>query len=938
MTERVYVALDLETTGLEATRDAILEIGAVRFQGDRILDRFQTLVNPQRPIPLRIQQITGIRNADVAGAPLFAEIAPELLAFVGGDVAAVVAHNVGFDLGFLRAAGLHFHRPGLDTFELATILLPNQVSYSLGELCRFFQIPLENAHRAAQDAEATAQLFFHLARHLNTLPHALLELIVEASQDADWPLRLLFADAHQAQLRSPASPDTALSLAWATAGHRSTPLSAGDAGDEPIPLERITYFFAADGPLAAQLGPDYEPRPGQQEMARRVMQALNQGDHLMIEAGTGTGKSLAYLLPAALWSVTNQQRVVIATNTINLQDQLLQKDIPQTQALLESLNLPRPRVGLLKGRNNYLCTRRLHAWRTDHRLTPPELGLLAKVLVWLTTTSTGDMSELLLATPADRTTWLRLCSDATTCSPERCGGVLHLDRHGLPAGDFFFQAQQQAESAHLLVINHALLLADLATGGRLLPTYEHLIVDEAHHLEEVTTEQLTQRIDWRWLQLQLQRLAPGERLLAQISAEAAHADWPALPPLIAAVEQRALAARRDLADFSARLLALVNGLETIRPEAGYAQRVALDSRLRSQPQWSQLEVEWDGASEALRTLVGELTQVVQLLDQAQWWQSEPTAALFTELRSLGDNLQTSLDQLDAIILAPKGADGLVKWLEINDNADTVTLAAAPLYVNTVIEAGLVHQRRSSIFTSATLCAGASFDFIRERLGLWEVKTATVESPFDYESSTLLILPTDLPAPNQPNYQRAVEDALLGAAEAAGGRTLALFTSYAQLRATAEAVRAPLDRANITVLQHGSGSRHRLLREYRETERAVLLGTRSFWEGIDLPGDDLTCLLIARLPFAVPSDPLVAARTADLEDAFSEYTLPDAVLRFRQGFGRLIRRSSDRGVVVLLDSRIWQRGYGRAFLESLPTCTVRRVLLSNLGAEIRSWLG
>ncbi|HMN27470.1 MAG TPA: helicase C-terminal domain-containing protein, partial [Caldilineaceae bacterium] len=239
---------------------------------------------------------------------------------------------------------------------------------------------------------------------------------------------------------------------------------------------------------------------------------------------------------------------------------------------------------------------------------------------------------------------------------------------------------------------------------------------------------------------------------------------------------------------------------------------------------------------------------------------------------------------------------------------------------------------------ATLRTGASFDFIRERLGLWDTDTATVESPFDYEASTLLLMPSNLPAPNQPHYQRAVEEALIEIAQAAGGRTLALFTSHAPLRTTAEAIPLPLDELAITVLQHGAGSRSRLLREYRAAERAVLLGARSFWEGIDLPGYELSCLVIVRLPFSVPSDPLVAARTADLEDAFSEFTLPEAILRFRQGFGRLIRRAGDRGVVVLLDSRLWQREYGRAFLESLPTCTVRRPLLSNLGEEIRQWLG
>jgi DNA polymerase-3 subunit epsilon/ATP-dependent DNA helicase DinG len=221
--------------------------------------------------------------------------------------------------------------------------------------------------------------------------------------------------------------------------------------------------------------------------------------------------------------------------------------------------------------------------------------------------------------------------------------------------------------------------------------------------------------------------------------------------------------------------------------------------------------------------------------------------------------------------------------------------------------------------------------------LWDVKIATVESPFDYRRSTLLYLPSDLPQPNDSRYQPLVEQAIVDAAVAAQGRTLVLFTSYQQLRATGDVIRTQLERQGVLLLQHGQSSRSRLLREFRENEQAVLLGTRTFWEGIDLPGDELRCLLITRLPFAVPNDPLVSARSAEFEDPFNDYTVPDAVLRLRQGFGRLIRRASDHGVVVLLDSRVWRKEYGQQFLDALPECTVRRTPLANLAGEVRKWM-
>jgi DNA polymerase-3 subunit epsilon/ATP-dependent DNA helicase DinG len=327
------------------------------------------------------------------------------------------------------------------------------------------------------------------------------------------------------------------------------------------------------------------------------------------------------------------------------------------------------------------------------------------------------------------------------------------------------------------------------------------------------------------------------------------------------------------------------------------------------------------------------------LDTARWWEHAATGTVFAELRELAATCAELAHQLDDILLAPGGSRRTrVAWMESGDNAAGVTLAIAPLTVNEVLERDLLQRQRCAIFTGATLRTGSSFRYIRDRLGLWDVKMANVDSPFDYKRSTLLYLPGDIPLPNHPHYQQMVEQAIVEAAVAAGGRTLVLFTSYQQLRATADAIRTPLERHGVSLFQHGQSSRFRLLREYRQAEQAVLLGTRSFWEGIDLPGEELTCLLIARLPFAVPNDPLVAARSAEFEDPFEEYTVPDAVLRFRQGFGRLIRRASDRGVVVLLDSRAWRKDYGSAFLDSLPECTVRRAPIQNLGREVRSWLG
>jgi ATP-dependent DNA helicase DinG len=952
MVERVFVALDLETTGLDARSDAIIEVGMIRFAYDsrpeeydteeygegygkefgcRVLDRFVTFVNPLRPIPLRIQQLTGIRDSDVANAPSIDRVLPELLAFVRTDVEAVVAHNAGFDFGFLQAVGVDFHRPTQDTFELASILLPGMASYSLGELTRAVGIQLPDAHRAQDDALATAQLFTYLLHRANNLPPWIGATLAGCAHDASWPPLALLIHVDD-EPRTSLPPRVIIDAPALTDAPQSLLLDEG-AVLGTVPQEELAAMLLADGPLARHFGSSFELRQGQLDMAHRVLQAINLGDHLLIEAGTGTGKSIAYTLPAALWSLANQRRVVIATNTIALQDQLLDKDLPIVHAVLASAGFPTLHAALLKGRSNYICTRRLYTWYNRRRLSPVELRVLAKVLVWLSATATGDVSELFLPTQAERLIWSRICSDSATCSSERCGTE---NGHFV---DFFFWARQRAERANILIVNHALLLADIAAGGRVLPAYSHVIIDEAHRLEEAATEQLSYRVEWVTTYAVMQRLHVDADLYQSVLQSATGQDDEVAVRRLRQLALQMLEASAVLRAFAHTVLNFAQNQDTIRHDFSYSQRVGLDARARTQPAWSEIEIQWDIAGQSLRSALRHLAALAQHLDEQQWWRAEPFAALLQEVQGIVEYLTTVATWLDRIVFQASGpaSSDVVTWMEVNDGVTEACLVAAPLFVNETLESQLVHGKRCAIFTGATLRTGSGFSFIRDRLGLWDVTASTVDSPFDYRQSTLLYLPSDMPEPTHNNFQQAVEQAIIKAAVASSGATLALFTSYAQLRATAEAIRAPLDRLGITVLQHGTSSRQRLLREYREAERAVLLGTRSFWEGIDLPGDELRCLLIVRLPFAVPSDPLVAARTAELDNAFRDYTLPDAILRFRQGFGRLIRRATDRGVVVVLDSRVWRKEYGNAFLESLPECTTRHAPLANLEAEVSRWL-
>ena len=984
MPSRTFVAFDLETTGLNPKRDAIIEFGAVRFQKGGPREYYSTCINPGRPLPVRIQQITGIRPEDVAGAPAIEEVIPEILGFLAKGTQAVVAHSAGFDVSFLRAAGVKLNTPVLDTHELATMLLPGQDSYSLGELCKALMIPLTTAHRAAQDAEATADLLLHLLNRIEELPQSALETLSDAGRGSDWGPVLLFDD--ELRRRKDARLEENLDRIARPFRRRNPSLPPVSPNPEPRELaaEFLVTAFSDDSPLAAEFdaesGVEFERRDGQLQMSLQTLDALNRGDHKIIEAGTGTGKSLAYLLPAAAWAVANNSRVVIATHTLPLQDQLLEKELPRVAQVLAETDLdpnsepcPPVRAMTLKGRTRYLCTRRLTSWLEASRgvrglfaesLSPLELRFLAKLLVWLPHTQSGDLSELPIHDRQEQALMAHVASHADECSLELCAFGRPASRHGFLGGryrDFYLEAHRQASSAHLLIVNHALLLADVDAGGQVLPEYDSLIVDEAHHLEGAATDQFTRQIDLRGLAYLLEGLDTAVNKLAPrlnqdhlqemaMQATAGNKDLRAsLPPFAEALH-----------DF---VLRHSETRSAARGASGYPQQVALDSRMRAQPAWSEIEIEWDGISQKIGQVLVRLTDLAELLDASQWWQYEDEYGNITSLaggtsRALQalHYCQTDLADLlqiaDDVILRPLShQEESVAWLELSDNgrssrgsssrnrrgADSVILRSAPIQVSEKLASGLFGRNRAVVLTGATLRAGDHFDYLRDRLGCWDANGAVIDSPFDYKRNVLLYLPGDMPPPDHHNYQPSLEEAIQQAALAAGGRTLVLFTSHSHLRASADAIRTPLAAAGLTVLQQGEGSRTRNLRDFRANPNSLLLGTSSYWEGIDLPGDQLVCLIIVRLPFAVPTDPLYAARSRLYEDPFHEYAVPEAVIRLRQGFGRLIRSASDRGVVVLLDSRLWHRSYGEVFLDALPDCTRRQSPLSHLGEAVHGWL-
>ena len=924
-----YVAVDLETTGLDPAADRIIEIGAVRFGADGLRERFRTFVSPGRPLPPAIRMLTKIEDADLVGAPPPSLAVHEFAAFARG--LPLVAHNAPFDLGFLAEAGLQPQAPAFDSYELASVLLPTATRLDLSSLAGSLGVEITEAHRALADAEATAEVFLRLLERLERLPGATLRDLVRLAEQSAWSLAPLFAGALDRRGIGAAS-DALAPGALAREAQALPPPLRPLPEFTPLDEDEVEARFA-EARRRADLLPGFEAREGQIAMARAVTANIAHDGQLAVEAGTGTGKSLAYLVPALSHALRSDERVVISTHTLNLQEQLAEREMPAAAALAESAAGARPgslRTAVLKGRGNYLCLERWsQAIESEEPRSAGQARVLARIAVWLGETERGDRAELYLRGD-EWPHWRALAADTNDCLQRRCAFV----REG---SCFLQRARAEAAAAHVLVVNHALLLVNATGGDQLLPPFRHLVVDEAHRLEGVATSQFGDTVALHEIAQLLDEVTAGGGSLAASLRGAARLDPMPLSPaaglahLADEIASAAVLARARLPDLEA---AIAGYVEEFADRARGSQLQITPGR-RAQPLWGDVE---DGALHlelALDQLARRLLHAQSMVDSLP---ADGAPALATLRAALARAAETAARQAATLRDALQRADpGRIVWLDSSGRSPRVR--TAPLDVADRLEDELWARRDSVLVTSATLTAQQRFDFSLRRIGLPDADVLDVGSPFDYRRAVLTLVVDDLPPPDAPDHEAAAQWVLGEAARAAGGRTLALFTSHGAIRSAAAALRGPLANDGIGVLAHDlDGGPARLLRALAERPRSLVLGTAAFWEGVDVPGPALSQLVLARLPFPVPTDPVHAARAALHEDAFGEYMLPQAVLRFRQGFGRLIRGPQDRGVFLILDRRVSARAYGEAFLNALPECEQRKLGANEVPAAVAAWLG
>jgi len=947
-----YAVLDVETTGFQPS-DEIIQIGLVLIEAGVIRSRFTSLVKPSRvELPEAIKRLTGIDESMLEGAPELEEVIPQVLPFLHD--AALVAHNAAFDLGFLqraldRCGYSPFSGRVLDTMDFLRILFPGLPSLELSTAAATLGVAHERAHRADSDALATAHLWLMCLEKLDRLPLITVQRLAHLFdqppaylEDLSWFFREY---RFERERKVAEDPDQARY-------YRQFALRVGDWGreeesgeDAAQDVDPVFASFYSDIVNRLKAGYDaYETREAQERMAYRIAEALEEGKHLMVEAGTGTGKSLGYLIPAIYYSVLHGEPVVVSTHTINLQEQLRTRDLP----LLERI-FPFPfRASVLKGRGHYLCLRKFEQKinMKDWEPSREESVFAAQMVVWLSETVTGEDEELSMSgKSADF--WHTVASDADSCLNRACPWFRKC---------FYHRARHRAGEANVIITNHSLLFTDIKAEHRLLPAYRHLVVDEAHQFEEAASRHLGSTVSYFSLAQPLQRLYrdAGNGLLAYVSMRCEQADNEKLKDMASApVEWQA-----PVTDIKAQWDELTDAVWQLmfgrkgkgEPEGGAATvRITPDSVPK---QWESVLVMEDNLYVQLSNLVRKMEKWISAAREAD--ERQELQDVWTDFGGLVKSLGQLKEDIRAILRMP-GGEEQVYWLEAHPQykGKSLHLCRVPVDVSGVLKEELFGKKDSVVLTSATLSVNRTFDYATAQLGLTDhlesgrLITEQLPSPFNYRDNVLMCIPRDFPrlagGDSDPHYNSRLVDSLARVAAATKGRMLVLFTSYRMLREVYYPLRDRLAPEGIRVLGQGldSGNRSKLTRWFREMPASVLLGTSSFWEGVDIPGESLSCLAIVRLPFQPPNHPLVEARTEYLKrqnkNAFMEYSVPQAVIRFKQGFGRLVRSSLDYGVVIVYDTRVIETRYGKHFLYSLPGPKIEHMPDDRLVERIREWL-
>lgn len=944
-----FVVVDLETTGLVPGEDRIIEVGGIKYEDGVEAGTFEKLINPQMPIPEFITRLTGISDDDVKGAPKIKEAFSELDNFLK-DVP-FVGHQVNFDASFIERIYReqnndfenwenpaqrfkYFGRVRLDTLFLSRIIMPFLPKHKLGFLADFFGHDLENAHRAVDDARATGHIFLELLDRAVALDNKVISEIIS----------LLFANSVRAKsLFVPIlkfKRDNNLSVPavsilddikyaqnyYNIIGEKVYQIENKEPDEFiDIDIEKVRDIFTEHGSLS-QVIDNYELRNEQFSMAEEVSESLNDSAIVVAEAGTGTGKSMAYLLPTIEWAVNNRaagERVVVSTNTKNLQEQLFYKDLPT----LFSAQKGNFKAVLLKGRSNYLC---IDKWKTimtdmNQRLSQDERARVLPLVLWSRQTRTGDISENSAFQYENNIgLWQKFVAEPSYCPGKNC--KFYKECH-------LMKARDHARKADVVIVNHALLFSDLASKNSILGEYTNLVIDEAHNIEKSAAEHLGTRVSYWTFRNLYHRLYEEEPkktgTILQLEFRLSKANKLS--------ENEKTEIFRHVAKIKTNSTKLKLNVQQFYSEFNQYMRVKMSGasgndgkKVRYQNNFKFFRDNDEAIQDIqqiLSSLAKKIANLSELFEDLPNEQFDFQDQIHRELMALEQDLLDLNRAFDFCIKADE--KHYVFWLDVpfNERNIDVMMYAVPLHIAEILENRLFKDLRSAVLTSATLSVDNSFNYFKSRVGLNILQDRVVNasihgSPFDFEKQIFLAVTDFLPDPRNQQFTEQLIDMIKEIHFREKKGTMVLFTSYGMLNMAYTALKPHFDSERILLLAQGkSGSRTNIINQFKDNTDSILFGTDSFWEGVDIPGDALQILIIPKLPFDVPTEPLIAARMEEIKsrggNAFFEYSVPEAVIKFRQGFGRLIRSKSDYGAVICCDNRLSRMQYGKQFLNSLP---------------------
>lgn len=934
--EEDIVVLDTETTGLSFKRCELIEIAAARLSGREVIERFQTFVRPSKPIPPEIQRLTNISDSDVADAPSAREAVASLAEFVGG--APVLAHNATFDRTFIESVpgGTGVSDTWIDTLALSRIALPRLSTHRLSDLAHAFGCD-SVTHRATDDVDALAGMWRIILLALTDLPTGLLGVLGDMHPEVEWSYRPIIS--HLALGEGDDQPfslkEIRHDLVEEGRGHVREDVAESDVEPKAPSSRLIDQCFDEDG-VASRMYGRLERRPDQLRMAQEVRDALAEGSFRAIEAGTGVGKSLAYLIPEVLFAQQNDLTVGVATKTNALTDQLVSHELPAlSAALTEGVSFTS-----LKGYDHYPCLHRVETsfsadlpvslvdgvGKSAHTIEAEMLTALAVTLSYCCQSPDGDLDALGIR-------WRFVPRSMLTVTPDEC---LRNKCPYFPNECLIHGARRRAAQSDVVVTNHSLLLRDVDMDGALLPPIRHWVVDEAHGFEAEARRQWAREVSGDAVRRGFEQLG-GLRtgVIHQVMAQLEPVEGASLPTRLvtklAAATSRAMTSMESLFD-------ALHDLAAIAPQNGGYDSISLwiDEEVRQTPEWASL-------LECMEAAKSRLDEAAKDAEEASKAIAETNPQLAADLTSATKFVPETRDAID--LIANGTDETYVYSAELarrKRDAPSERLLAQKLDVGAEVGKRWLSQMRSVVFTSATMAVGKDFSHFEHAVGLDTMpagrrKCVKLGSSFDYDHNMSTIVCSDMPQPGDREYLPALEDLLFDIHRAMGGSVLTLFTNRRDMERVYQGLAPRLRQVGLNLLCQERGTSPRRLREGFLAERSCsLLALRSFWEGFDATGDTLRCVVIPKLPFSSPTDPLVRERELREDRSWWRHSLPEAVISVKQAAGRLIRTSTDTGILVLADSRIVTKRYGRQFTSSLPTSDFSRLGRADIGRYIEDW--